>query len=80
MVEDMDKNRRNKFVEIAERRTVNAIRAIRVIGNLSNRSYYEYNEKDVKQILSALGKEIETLRNRLSNSKNSEDIVFRLEP
>ena len=35
------KDRREKFVRLAESRTAKAMKAIRVIGNLGNKSQYE---------------------------------------
>lgn len=75
-----ERDKRRKFVEIAEKRTINAIKAIRVIGKLGNKSHYEYNENDVRKIVSALSKEIDTLKNRLSQTKKRENIDFHLEP
>ena len=43
-------DKRAKFVELAESRTINAIRAIRVIGKLGNKSAYEYDDADVKKL------------------------------
>jgi hypothetical protein len=74
------RDKRKKFVEIAEKRTINAIKTIRVIGKLGNKAHYEYDETDIRKIVSALNKEIETLRNRLSQTKGKEEIDFRLEP
>ena len=36
--------KREKFVRLAQSRTVNAIKSIRVIGKLGNKSHYEYDE------------------------------------
>ncbi|MGH6933149.1 MAG: hypothetical protein ACREEE_12025, partial [Dongiaceae bacterium] len=49
-------SKREKFVELAERRSKNAIKAIRVIAKLGNKSAYEYTEADVKKIANALSK------------------------
>jgi hypothetical protein len=73
-----DRDRRAKFVELAQRRTTNAIRAIRVIGKLGNKSAYEYDEADVKKIASALAKEIEALRARMLSTGSKEAVDFRL--
>lgn len=72
------RDKRQKFVELAEKRTVNAIKAVRVIGKLGNRAHYEYDEHDVRKIISALNKEIEALKNRLSDTKEKEEIEFSL--
>jgi hypothetical protein len=54
--------KRQKFVELAESRTSNAIRTIRLIGNLGNRSSYEFGEMDIKKIIVALTTDIEAIR------------------
>ena len=71
-------SKRTKFVELAERRTVNAIKAIRVIGKLGNRSAYDYSEADVKKIAAALAKEIEAMKGRMLNTGAKDTIDFGL--
>ena len=70
--------KRDKFVELAESRTINAIKAIRVIGKLGNRSAYEYSEADVKKIASALAREIDALKARMLQSGSKESVDFTL--
>lgn len=70
--------KRKKFVQLAENRTINAIRAIRVIGKLGNRSHYEYNEADVKKIVSALTKEIDALKARMTDKAGKASVEFKL--
>lgn len=72
------RDKRQKFVELAEKRTMNAIRSVRVIGKLGNRAHYEYNENDVKKIITALSKEIDALKNRLSDTKEKGEMEFKL--
>jgi hypothetical protein len=72
-------DKRAKFVELAESRTVNAIRAIRVIGKLGNKSAYEYDDADVKKIINALNKEIDALRARMTAKNGKGEIEFSLE-
>jgi hypothetical protein len=71
-------DKRAKFVELAESRTVNAIRAIRVIGKLGNKSAYEYDDADVKKIISALSKELDALKSRLGQKNNKGEVEFKL--
>jgi ribosomal protein L7/L12 len=71
--------KREKFVRLAESRTVNAIKAIRVIGKLGNKSAYDFNETDVKRITSALSKEIDALKSRMLSTGGKETVEFRLE-
>ena len=72
------REKRSKFVELAESRTVNAIRAIRVIGKLGNKSAYEYDDADVRKIVSALSKEIEALRARMTSKSGKDEVEFKL--
>ena len=71
-------DKRAKFIELAERRTANAIRSIRVIGKLGNPFAYEYDERDVKKIVNALGKEIDELRVRMAKKGAKDPIEFKL--
>ena len=61
-------SKREKFVRLAESRTVNAIKAIRVIGKLGNKSAYDFSEADVKKIVTALSREIEALKTRMMST------------
>jgi hypothetical protein len=70
--------KREKFVELAESRTRNAIRAIRIIGKLGNKNAYEYSEADVKKIALALNKEVEAMKARMSQSGSKESVDFSL--
>ena len=70
--------KRQKFIKLAENRTVNAIKAIRVIGKLGNLNAYEYDENDVRKIVKALNDEIDAMRTRMKNTKPSDDVAFKL--
>ena len=70
--------KRKKFVQLAESRTINAIKAIRVIGKLGNKSHYQYDDTDVKKIVSALTKEIDALKARMTDQGNRVTIEFKL--
>ncbi|MEA2875555.1 MAG: hypothetical protein QOF14_751 [Hyphomicrobiales bacterium] len=70
--------RREKFVELAEKRTKNAIKTIRVIAKLGNKNAYDYSETDVKRIAGALTREIEALKARMTSSGGKETVDFKL--
>jgi hypothetical protein len=72
------REKRAKFVDLAESRTVNAIRAVRVIGKLGNRAHYEYDESDVKKIVAALNKEIDALKVRMTDKGTKVAVDFKL--
>jgi len=71
-------NKREKFVELAEARTKNAIKAIRIIGKLGNKNAYDFNEADVKKIASALNREVDAMKNRMTQSGSKESVDFSL--
>jgi len=71
-------SKRDKFVQLAENRTVNAIKAIRVIGKLGNPSAYDYSEADVKKIAAALIREVELLKARMTTKGGRETVEFKL--
>jgi len=70
--------KRGKFVELAEKRTRNAIKAIRVIGKLGNKNAYHFDDGDVQKIVRALNKEIDTMKARLSHTGSKEAVDFSL--
>lgn len=70
--------KREKFVQLAESRTSNAIRAIRVIGKLGNKSHYDYDDSDVKKIVGALNREIEALKARMGEKSGRSEVEFKL--
>ena len=70
--------KREKFVQLAESRTINAIRSIRVIGKLGNKSHYQYDEAVVKKIVMALSKEVEALKARMTEHGSRVTVDFKL--
>jgi hypothetical protein len=70
--------KREKFVDLAENRTKNAIKAIRVIAKLGNKNAYDYSEADVKRIVGALTKEIDALKAKMTSTGSKEAVDFKL--
>jgi hypothetical protein len=71
--------KRQKFVELAESRTVNAIKAIRIIGKLGNKNAYQFDDSDVQKIARALNREIDALKTRMSSTGGKESVEFKLD-
>lgn len=72
------RDRRERFVALAEARTDKALTAIRLLGNLSNKSNYEYTDRDVEQILKAIKAEVKALESRFSDARLGGATTFRL--
>lgn len=62
-----DDEKHSKFLEIAERRTNNALEEIRKIGNLSNRQLYNWDDAEIKAIFKALKSEIAEVEARFAS-------------
>jgi deoxyxylulose-5-phosphate synthase len=71
--------KRQKFKELAENRTKNALKAIRVIAKLGNKNAYEFDANDVSKIVKALTKEVDALKARMSSSNGKEAVEFTLD-
>ncbi len=72
------RDKRKKFVDLAEARVNRAIKDIRLIGNLANRSSYEYSGGDAKEIFRALQKELDAAKSRFTGNGGLGDDSFRL--
>ena len=72
------RDKRKKFVDIAERRVNRLINEIRLVGNLSNRSNYEYKEEDVRRIFAAVDSELRNARRRFESTSTAENSSFKL--
>jgi len=71
-------SKREKFVQLAESRTVNAIKAIRVIGKLGNKNAYQFDDSDVQKIVRALSREVDALKVRMTSTGKKESVDFKL--
>ena len=71
-------SKRENFVRIAEKRTRNAIKAIRIIGKLGNKNAYDYGADDVKKIASALTREVEAMKARMTHAGGKDIVDFEL--
>lgn len=56
------RDKRSRFVELAEARVTRATQTLRLIGNLSNLNNYTYSETDAQKILAKLDGELKLLR------------------
>jgi len=73
------RDKRKKFIELAEARVTRALREIRLIGNLSNRSAYACEDEDVRQIFRALQKGIDAAKTRFGGEGAAKETGFKLE-
>jgi ABC-type Fe3+-hydroxamate transport system substrate-binding protein len=72
------RDKRAKFVELANKRVNKAIAQLRLVGNLSNKSAYEFIDDDARKIIKALQKEIDTLKAKFSDGVGNDGNDFQL--
>jgi hypothetical protein len=72
------RNKREKFVELAEARVNKALKDIQLIGNLSNRSAYEFSEGDIRKIFATLQKGLDAAKGKFSRENDGSGGEFRL--
>lgn len=70
--------KREKFVRMAEARTIKIISMVRLLGNCSNRLAYEYSEKDVSKIFNAIESAVSDAKKRFKRSPSGNAQVFSL--
>ncbi len=74
----MGRDKRAKFVELAQNRVNKALTQIRLVGNLANRANYEFDEEDGRKIVRALQKEVEAVKAKFSDSSGAQGPEFKL--
>lgn len=55
----MDKQKREKFLRLAEKRSENVINGLKKLSKLANKKYYEYSPDDIKNIYKIIMKELQ---------------------
>lgn len=58
------RDKRTKFVELAEKRVNKALKQLELIGNLANKSNYDYDESDYKKIFHAIDSEVKSMKRK----------------
>jgi hypothetical protein len=70
--------KRDKFRQLAENRTNNALLAIGRIGNLSNRQLYDFEESEVRKIIKALRDAVSEVEGRFASPRGKLNSRFKL--
>jgi hypothetical protein len=73
-----ERDKHQKFRELAESRTNKAIEAILRIGNLSNRQIYQFEDPEVRKIIRALKDAITNVEGRFQSPRGKGGGGFKL--
>jgi hypothetical protein len=74
----MERDKRAKFVELAEKRVNRVIHDLRLVGNLANRNNYVYDDEDAQRIVAAIEEEVRILKKRFQLSATDGAKAFKL--
>lgn len=69
------KDKRARFLDLAEKRTQTVLKKLQVLGNCSNRSSYEYTDADIEKIFSAIDRQVALMRSKFERNR---DVEFKL--
>jgi len=72
------RDKRQKFVDLAEARVNKALKDIQLIGNLSNKAAYDFTDADLKKIFSSLQKGLDAAKSKFSKGSEGAGGDFRL--
>jgi hypothetical protein len=73
------RDKRGKFVELANKRVTRCMKDLKLVGNLSNRAAYDFTDDDAKKIVRALQKVVDSIRARFSDSTGTSSLDFSLD-
>lgn len=71
-------SKREKFINLAEKRVNRAIKDLRLIGNLSNSRNYSYTDADVRKIHAAIADELNKMKARFESGGDAAKPEFKL--
>ena len=66
-------DKREKFIELAEKRVNNLLLSIRLVKNLSNKNNYIYTDAQVAKITRAIDDAVRDLKNEFKSGGNSRE-------
>lgn len=62
MVKKKYKDKRERFLNVAERRTNIVLEKIRILGNCANKNLYDYRKEEMDKIFSTIERKIKEVR------------------
>lgn len=72
------KDKRERFIALAEKRVPRAIRELRLVGNLANSHNYAYTPEEAQRVVAVLEQELKLLKGRFSTGISKNQPIFKL--
>ena len=73
----LQRDKRERFENLAEKRINEVIKRLRILGNLSNKTNYDYEDDHIRQMFQVIDSEIKDLKDRFKNSTSSVSSEFK---
>jgi hypothetical protein len=75
---ESDRDKRAKFLELANKRVNRAIKDLALIANLANRKNYDYTEDEAKKVIRALQAEVDHVKHNFTLGIQSSKNEFKI--
>lgn len=72
------KTRRQRFLDVAQRRTTRVLTAIHALGACSNKAAYQYSDEDTDKIFGAIEAQLRQTQERFSKPPKKKEVEFKL--
>lgn len=72
------RDKRERFLALAESRVNRLLKDIRLVGNLGNRANYHYTSEEVRKMFVAIESEVKAARRRFDERTDSAEAGFKL--
>jgi len=72
------RDKRHKFVALANKRVSKALKDIQLISNLANKKNYDYTDDEAKKIVKALQSEVDHVKHIFQSGTKSPKNEFKL--
>lgn len=76
MVKKKFKNKRDRFLEVAEKRTNVVLERIRILGNCANKNLYEYENEEIARIFKIIQKQLDDTKLLFKKNKRKKKFKF----
>ena len=75
---DTERDKRAKFLELANKRVNRAIKDLGLISNLANRKNYDYTDDEAKKVIRALQSAVDQVKHNFTTGIESSKNEFKL--
>ena len=72
------RNKRAKFIELANKRVNRALKDLSLLANLANKRNYDYDDEQVKKIIKALQSELDAVKRSFNSEGAGKSTNFEL--